>query len=194
MEQQTITFIISLAGITATLASSGLGFYFTARARRNSMREALFGKQMELISKIMHKSGRVRVFATILTGKDEGFRDRAREDMGECVREFSEMQNESDAILPTELWVEAKRLSDHMVELLVRYDEEGQIEHDNLMRLVAISAKVGLLSRSVIGVDELTNESLALFSSKKEYEKLAEIEVESFERVSKDAQADKLDS
>jgi hypothetical protein len=194
MEQQTVTLIVSLAGITATLASSVLGFYFTAKARRNSMREALFGKQMELISRIMHKSGRVRVFATILTGKDEGFRDRAREDMGECVREFSEMQNESDAILPTELWVEVRRLSDHMVELLVRYDEDGQIEPDGLARLVAISAKVGLLSRSVMGVDELTDESLALFSSKKDYERLAEIEVESFERMSKDAQADKLDS
>jgi hypothetical protein len=193
MEQQTVTLVIGLAGIAGTLVSSGLGFYFTAKARRNPLREALFDKQLDIISRIMHKGGRVRVFATILTGKDEGFRDQARSDMGECVREFSEMQGESDAILPTELWVEVKRLTDHMVQLLVRYDEDGQIDSDGLARLVAIFMKVGLLSRSVIGVDELTGESLALFSSKKDYDRIAEIEVEYFERISKNAQADKLE-
>ncbi|HXC43139.1 MAG TPA: hypothetical protein VNY51_06430 [Candidatus Dormibacteraeota bacterium] len=194
MEQQTVTLVIGLAGIAGTLVSSGLGFYFTAKARRNPLREALFDKQLDIISRIMHKGGRIRVFATILTGKDEGFRDQARNDMGECVREFSEIQEESDAILPTELWVEVKHLTDHMVKLLVRYDEDGQIEPDDLARLLAMSAKVGLLSRAVIGVDELTDESLALFSSKKSYQSLAEIEVEHFERMSDDSQTNKQGS
>ncbi len=191
MEQQTVTLVIGLAGIAGTLVSSGLGFYFTAKARRNSLREALFGKQLDLISRIVHKEGRVRVFATILTGKDEGFRDRARDDIGECVREFSEMQDEGAAILPTELWIEIKRLTEHMTTLLVQYDENGQIEPDGLTKLCAMAAKVALISRVVIGVDELTGESLALFSGTKDYERLAELEVEYLERVSKNSPANK---
>jgi len=91
MDQKVVTLIVGLAGITATLISSGLGLYFMARARSAPLREALFKKQSELISQIIHKQERIRLFAIIMVEGEDTFKDRARNDIGECVQEFSEM-------------------------------------------------------------------------------------------------------
>ena len=96
------------------------------------------------------------------------------------------MIDEGAAILPTELWIEIKRLNDHMVNLLVSYDESTRLDPNSLTTLSAMATKVALISRTVIGVDELTGESLGLFSNKKHYEALTKIEVEHFERMSKE--------
>ena len=185
MEEKTVTLIVGLAGIVATLIASGLGLYFTAKARTGSLREALFTKQLDLISRIIHKQGRARVFLTILAGKDNTYKEEAREDIGNCVKEFSEIQEEGAAILPTELWGEVKKLNNHMTSILVSYDERKEISEDGFKTLVAMMTKVALLSRVVIGVDELTEESINLFSSKKEYGRLANIEIDYFKKIQK---------
>jgi len=185
MDQKVITLIIGLAGIIATLISSGLGLYFISKARSAPLREALFKKQLDLISRIIHKQGRIRVFATIMGGENDLFKDKARDDIRECVREFSEMQDEAAAILPTELFGEIKRLTDHVVNILVSYDTSNKIDPNSLTTLAAIEVKIALISRKIIGVDELTGESLSLFSNKKHYDNLTNIEIEEFERISK---------
>src|SRR5262245_48445399 len=96
--------IVSLAGITGTLISSGLGLYFVAQSRRNSMRDKLFDRQLNLISKIVHKQGRIKLYCSILRGDNKKFRERARGDLSEAVRDLSEMENEGAALLPTQLW------------------------------------------------------------------------------------------
>ncbi|MGO9147509.1 MAG: hypothetical protein ACLQDF_14185 [Desulfomonilia bacterium] len=53
MEEKTITLIIGLAGIASTLIAGGLGSYFTARARSSPLRETLFSKQLELMTKVI---------------------------------------------------------------------------------------------------------------------------------------------
>ncbi|HIJ80007.1 MAG: hypothetical protein OEY01_16055 [Desulfobulbaceae bacterium] len=185
MDANTVTLIVGLSGIGATLIASGMGFYFTAKARSSALREALFSKQIDLIARALHKQGRFRVFVTILAGKDDAYRDLAREDIGECIKEFSEIQEEGAAILPTELWIEVKKLNDHMADLLINYDEGNGIPEENFKNLVAMMAKVGLVSRSVIGTDELTEESISLFSSKKKYEELANLEHASLRKLHK---------
>jgi len=185
VDQKIVTLIVGLAGIGATLISSGLGLYFIAKARSAPIRETLFKKQIDLISRIIHKQGRIRVYFTIMGAEDATFKEKARDDIGECVRDFSEMQDEAAGILPTELWVEIKRLNDQVVNLLVSYDHSTKIDPSGLTTLSAMMAKVALISRAVIGADELTEENLSLFSSTKHYINLANIEVEHFERISK---------
>jgi len=185
MEEKTITLIIGLAGIVSTLIASGLGFYYTAKARTSSLREVLFVKQFDLITRIISKQGRVRVFVTILAAKDNTYKEQAREDIGNCVKEFSEYQDEGAAILPTELWVEVKKINDYMASILISYDDGKDISEDDTKTLAAMITKICLLSRAVIGVDELTEESIELFSSKEEYEKLANIEIEDLKKISK---------
>ena len=189
MDQKVVTLIVGLAGITATLISSGLGLYFIARARSAPLREALFKKQLELISRIIHKQEKIRLFAIIMVEGEDAFKDRARNDIGECVQEFSELQYEAAAILPVELWAEVKRLNDYVVNLLVSYDQSTELDISSLTTLSAMAAKVALISRSVIGADELTGENLSLFSNKKHFENLAKIEVEHFEKISKEVKA-----
>jgi hypothetical protein len=182
MDQNVVTLIIGLAGISSTLISSGLGIYFTARARSAPLRELLYSKQVDLISKIIQKQARYRVYATVLSDdKTTTFHERALEDIGECVKEYSELTERAAAILPTDLWVEIKRLSTAMTDLLGDYDEVSKIDQDKLITIMAIDAKVALLSRAVLGVDELTDESLRLFSSTKSFERLATLESKELE-------------
>jgi hypothetical protein len=189
MEANTVTLIVGLAGIGATLIASSLGLYFTAKARSSALREALFTKQLDLIARTIHKQGRIRIFAIILAGEDDTYKERAREDIGNCIKDFSEIQEEGAAILPTELWMEVKKLNDHMIKILVSYDDGNGISEDNFKILVAMIVKVSLLSRAVIGVDRLTEASLSLFSSKKQYENLANIEIEYFRELQEKANA-----
>jgi hypothetical protein len=186
MQANIVTLIIGLSGITATLIAGGLGIYFTAKARSSGLREALFSKQLDLISRIMHKQGRFRVFATILAGEDDTYKDLARDDIGVCTRDFSEIQEEGAAILPVELWVEVKKLNDQMATILVDYDEGRGISEDSSKTLVGMMTKIGLLARTVIGADELTDESLRLFTDKKNYDDLALMEIESFGKMHED--------
>ena len=80
------------------------------------------------------------------------------------------------------LWVEIKRLTDHLSNILISYDKSNKIDPSILTTLVAMEAKIALISRTIIGVDELTGESLSLFSSKKHYDDLTNIEIEQFEK------------
>ncbi len=182
MDQNVVTLIIGLAGISSTLISSGLGIYYTARAGSAPLRELLYSKQVELISKIIHKQARYRVYATVLSGSETAvFHERARADIRECVKEYSELTEQAAAILPTDLWVEINRLSTSMTDLTVDYDATSKIDKDKLIEIVAIDAKVALLSRAVLGVDELTDESLRLFSKRKEFESLTNLELKELE-------------
>jgi hypothetical protein len=189
MDDKTVTLIIGLAGIFSTLISSGLGIYFTGKGRSAPLRQSLFNKQLELITKIIHKQGRIRVFFTILSGSDDTYKELARDDIGECVKKFSELQEEGAAILPTELWVEVKQLNSQITGMLVEYDEGRGISENSMGDLVARETKVALLSRVVLGIDELTEESLKLFSSKMDIERIANIEVEHLKAMQEKADA-----
>lgn len=85
--------------------------------------------------------------------------------------------------MPTELWVEVKQLNDQMAQMLVDYDEGKGLTEDSLRKLSAREAKVALLSRVVIGADELTEQSIKLFSNKKGFERLADMEIDYFRKT-----------
>jgi len=183
MTGQTATLIVGLAGIIATLIASGFGLYFIAKARSAPLREALFNKQIDLICKIVHKQSRFRVYATILTGDNFMHKQMAVEDIAKCYREFSELEEEAAAVLPTELWVEVKRLSGDMSNILEVYDENEALEKALLTSLIARMVKIALVSRVVLGVDELTGESLSLFSAAEDYERISNMEISAFGKM-----------
>jgi hypothetical protein len=185
MDANTVTLIIGLSGIAGTLIASGLGLYFTAKARSSSLRETLFKKQLEIMARITHLLGRFRVFATILAANDNEYKEHAREDIRECIKIFSEIQEEGAAILPTELWIEVKKMNDHMAKIPLNYDKGESISKESIDLYIAIMSKIVLLGRVVIGVDELTEENIKLYSSQKEYENLANIELEYFKKLRK---------
>lgn len=183
MDGNIVTLIVGLSGIIATLIASGLGLYFTAKARSENLRQTLFSNQLELVIKIIHKQSRIRNFAIILSDNDDTFKKQARDDIGECIREFSEFQERAAAILPTELWIEIKYLNDEMTQMLADYDGSKSVTKDHLRELAARETKVALLSRAVIGTDELTEQSMKLFSEKNSLKRLANIEIDYFRKL-----------
>ena len=58
------------------------------------------------------------------------FIERARADIGLCMRNFSELEDEGASILPVELWVEIKQLSTHMNTILIEFDEGNYISEE----------------------------------------------------------------
>lgn len=186
MDSNTVTLVIGLSGITATLISSALGLYFTSKARSSPLREMLYSKQIDLIVSIISKTGRIRIFTTILASKDSTFKDRARDDLGDYVKILYELTEQGAAILPTELWIEVKKLSEHVVTISDEYDKNKIIDSNQIVKLSAIGTKVALVARSVLGVDELTEESIKIFSSKKAFGNLANIEISYFENMARE--------
>ena len=58
----------------------------------------------------------------------------------------------------------------------MEYDENETIDTEQMVKLIAMDTKVAMVARLVLGVDELTEESIKIFSSKKAFAKSAHIE------------------
>lgn len=188
MDANTVTLVVGLTGILATLISSCAGLFFTARARSSSLREALYERQLNLVVRMFSKQGRIRVLATIMCGDAEAWKEQARQDIRICIKELSELSEEGAAILPTELWVESKELMNCVTEFLRRYDT-GIVSPDELASLAARDTKVALVARMVLGVDELSEQSLRLFSSTESLTRVAKIQISEFENMAKGGHA-----
>jgi hypothetical protein len=179
MDQNTVTLVIGLAGIIATLLSSGLGLYYVALARRSPMRDLLYAKQLDLIVKILNTAGRIRVFTTILLGQDVQFKIEAREDLRIALKRLSRLSDDAAALLPTELFAEVRRLTDLAVDIAVKIDASHPAQ---LSEFDAQMAKTALMARALLGVDELSDESIALFAKRNSLERLSKIGLQQFHR------------
>ena len=185
MDSNVVALIIGLAGIAGTVIASSLGLYFTAKARSAPLREMLYSKQIEIITQLIHKQERFRIYATILSGKDTKFKDVALDDINKCIKEYSELTEKAVALLPTDLWIEIKKLTTFMTELINTYDETLTIDENSLLKLAGMDTKIALASRVVLGIDELTEESIKLFSSVDSLERITQIESDYFEALAK---------
>jgi hypothetical protein len=140
----------------------------------------------------MKQVGRIRNLLTIiLDHQDVSFKEVAQEDVTEAVREFSQLVDMSAALLPTELWVEFRRLNRLAVDILVAYDE-GQHEGSEQSKrdFVEHAAKAALLARTFLGIDELATESASLFKTRKAAEKLSVMSPSAIARRNRDEAID----
>jgi hypothetical protein len=164
--------IIAIAGMFSTLVVAALGLYFTARARSAPMREMLYSKQLDLARQIFKAFGRGRMYAALLTPDNE-YRDRARVDIGGVIKRLSVLTDEAAALFPTELYIAVGDASKEFTSLLVEFDE-GRDTKVISGRVAARTAKAALIVRALLGIDELSVESIRLFSKKDALERLAE--------------------
>ena len=95
MDQKVITLIISVVAILATLISSLIGHYFTAKARTSSYKQFLYGKQVDLLIKVIHKQGRFKIYATLLMPDAEEYAERARNDIGDIIKRLFDTHGRS---------------------------------------------------------------------------------------------------
>lgn len=185
MDQKIITLIISIVAILATLTSSLIGHYFTAKARSSSFKQVLYNKQVDLFIKIIHKQGRFKVFATLLLPGAEEFAEKAYNDICELIKDYSILTEEAAAIIPADLWILYRNCSSAMSEFVDRYDKGLLTSTNDMLQFTAIDVKVALMTRSFIGVDKLSEENVRLFSTKNELRRVTEIEIDVFEELAR---------
>lgn len=181
MDQNTATLIIGLAGIVATLIASGLGLYFTARARSAPLREYLYTKQVDLVSQVLLTIGRIRIFIAMAIDPESPYQKQARDDLGKKVKILSELCDTAAALLPTELYAEVRQTERFVVDFVVNLDEGNGVS-EFPAKLDSYAAKTVLVARACLGIDELSEESLALFASPRELAKLSKLKPEEIMR------------
>ena len=189
MNDNTVTLIIGLAGIISTLTVSGLGFYFTYKERSSSLRLSLFKEQLQLLTGVIKTQGKIRLLLGIVCGDfdDGNEKEYFIEELNECIKIFIEYEDIGAAILPTEIWIELKQLNEHISNVFVKYKETNAISDDDTSEFVARSLKMALLSRALLGINELSEESLKLFSSEKSIKNITDIEISHFKEMHKNA-------
>lgn len=183
MDEKVVTLVVGLAGIVATSAVGGLGLYFNAKMRTAKLRESLFDRQLEAATRLVYLQGRIRLFLTILLGEEAEHKERAREDLRVHFLEFSQIQEKSAVFMPAKLWVEIRRLEGDIADIAVAHDRGDQTSMSALKPIAARMTKVALLSRVVLGADELTDQSMALYANQKAYERCADLELSYFESI-----------
>lgn len=183
MEESTVTLLVGLAGIGSTLTVSAMSLYYTAKSRVAPLRGALFGKQLDMAVEISHLQSRVRVFVTILSSENSLYHGDARGDIRQFYRLLAEVEERGTVIMPVEFWLEVKGLSDSICDALGEYDGNGIISWARLKAIEARMAKVALLSRALTGADDLTKQTIGLFSGRKDYKRVVGVEVANFEMV-----------
>ncbi|RZI40508.1 hypothetical protein EGT07_22980 [Herbaspirillum sp. HC18] len=186
MEPTTVTLIVGLAGIVSTFTLGTIGLYFTAKSRISKHRETLFQRQMELGEEIVHLQARMRIFSSLLATKGFERTEEARRDLGESYVQFSKTEERAAVIFPVHLWKEVRDVSNSIAEIMAEYDTTQDIKPTTMQSFIARSTKVALLVRELIGVDELTDQSLSLFSRKKSFDRLSNLEVDFFKKMHAD--------
>ena len=101
--------------------------------------------------------------------------DYARDELTELVSELAKLSYEAAILFPVELYVAFKRVSEAQTDILVEYDEGRDITaYRDALRTA--DAHWALMARQLIGVDELSTESLQLHSKKNALERLSSVE------------------
>jgi len=180
MEENTVTLIVGLTGIVATLIVAVIGFYYTHKSQANSFREKLYGRQLDLISKLFHYHGRFRVFSTLII--ENHFKEEALEDIRVLVRDHSIAKEEAGAIFPTELYEQLGKVSDTMSEFMERQENDLLLSMENQLSFNSADVKFALLSRSLLGVDELSIGNVRVTSSWNNFKRIKNLDMDYLNR------------
>lgn len=180
MTENTITLIVSVAGIVATLVIAIVGFYYTHKAQTSTFREQLYGKQIDLIVKLFHFHGRFKVFSTLII--ENHFKEEAMEDMRILLRDHSIAKEEAGALLPVELYEQLSAVGEAMSTFMNGNESDLPLSIDDQLLFSAADVKFALLSRSMLGVDELSTGNIKLTSSITGFKRVQQIDQDYFDR------------
>lgn len=167
--------VIGIAGIAGTVAMGTLGLYYTARGRTAPMRQILYTRQMELAVKTFRNVGRARIYVTLL-GFENAYQARARKRIRIVCKRFALLNDEAAIVFPPELYELMREIENTVLYLLSEFDRGQDIELNSVL-LVKQAARMGIAFRAFIGVDELSDESIKLYSSLEHLTDIAEMDL-----------------
>lgn len=173
MEDSTVTLIVGLAGIFSTLAASALGVYAASKARTAPLREALYCKQIDLITNLIDHQTRIRTYLAILRIREHHFAQDARIHAAEIFKHFCELGGQAAAILPTESYVAFRQIENKVAEYLMMFDDGEELTDEELTSIDGLFAKSAVLARIVLGVDEFNAEVLSMLKKTDHFDQVA---------------------
>lgn len=180
MNENTITLIVSVAGILSTLVIAIVGFYYTHKAQTSTFREQLYAKQIDLIVKLFHFHGRFKVFSTLII--ENHFKEEAMDDMRVLLRDHSIAKEEAGALFPVELYEQLSAVGAAMSIFMDRNEGDIPLSMEDQLPFSAADVKFALLSRSMLGVDELSTGNIKLTSSITDFKRVQQLDQDYFDR------------
>ena len=174
MSDSTVTLIIGIAGLLATVFTGFLGFYYADKARKDKYQHAVFTEQFEMLKKANLLVGRADNLAVMVNPPRGEFFDKAIEDIRQIVPNIASIIHEGSSILPTELWVDLNHFADALIGILERRDSEAEIEVEQVIDVRAKAAMFASATRALLGVDELSEETSKLIKGESQTELLSE--------------------
>jgi hypothetical protein len=161
-------FWIALAGLAATVISSAIGFYYTHRARTASYREHLYLRQVETIELVLDRASDLYLLMGDLTGDQPDLiaHDKVWHKAAAAFNDLAALSSRATASLPSNLLNHYNRLNALGTKLLVDLAKE-YLPMSVLGEYEAALQAFANISRELLGVDPLSDESRALFASQR---------------------------
>lgn len=136
-------------------------------------------RSVDLLIKIMQNQGRFKIYASLPIPSEIDHMEKAREDARTILIEYSSLSEEAAAIISSELWGTIRDCLRSMSDLIDQFDRGELNSKDDILSFTAISVKTALMIRSFIGADKLSYESVALFATKKDLERITKMDANS---------------
>lgn len=159
---------IAIAGLSATVISSAMGFYYTHRARTAPYREHLYLRQVETIQLVLDRGSDVYVLiGEVIDGQpDIVAHDKVWHEAAAAFDRLAALSPRATASLPNTLLDQYNRLNvvgtKLLVDLAKKYLSKSSLgEYEEALQEFAST------SRELIGVEPLSEESRTLFASRR---------------------------
>ncbi len=171
-----LVFSIALAGLLSTIIVSIIGFYFTNRARTQNYRSYLYQKQLDLIIDIIDLMQLLELdLDLVISSKTEQDRNIYLQIFNDHFLEFSEKQRISSSLFSIDLYEQINRSNNLAQSIVITLNDEGG-NIDDLNKLKAFNVQFALLAREFMGVEKLSEQTVNLFTKKKELSSLTSLE------------------
>ena len=165
--------ILGIAGLLTTGGLGALGLYFTAKARRSGMREAVFSRQLDLATEVFKSLGAIRNWSALAL--EEGHTGAARAELGVAIATFSEQVEVAAAICPVDVYTELADLRGQVTGFAATLDQNGDVAWFP-EALAGRSAKSALIMRTYLGIEELSAEGVALLRTAEDLSRLSSLD------------------
>jgi hypothetical protein len=158
------TALVSLAGLAATVAASGIGFYFTYKAQRTPLRQELFKRQIECLSEFVLHATRMQQLASAFATGNEKFESGGEADLAwESLNvEILEVTQRAGLVLPAAAYSTLTAYRRAQVDF-----EDAMLANQDLSSplnaMMGAFGHVFMVGRELIGADNLSAESIRMF-------------------------------
>jgi len=180
--------VVAIVGLLATALTSGLGLYFTSRARTASYRDLLYEKQIALVTDMLETMALVDTLCGIILipETNAATRENAWKELQEQLAHTNLLGARGAALLPDVVYNAFGQYHHVAVRILVDTDAREKNASALLLELRARSAHLMECARALIGVEALSKETQALVADNM-LERVGKIDLQHYVALAREA-------